>query len=97
MAPETYTHLAVEYDVLLGALAEATWRQGILAELLAAYAGLPVCVVDLGAGTGIGGRLLAELGPGAYRIGVDRSATMLDRAGDCYERPSSPILPLLFR
>lgn len=84
--PEIYTHLAAEYDVLLGELAEQTWQQGILAELLPAYADVSVCVVDLGAGTGVGGRLLAELGTGAYRIGVDRSAAMLDRAGGCYEK-----------
>ncbi len=83
---ETYGHLADEYDALLGELAETTWRQGILTELRRILGNAPASVVDLGAGTGVGGRLLAGLGGPVHRVGVDRSTRMLDRAGGDYEK-----------
>ena len=85
-APSAYTGLAAEYDHLLGSLAEATWRQGVLAEVarLSLHAG--ATVVDLGAGTGVGGRLLPAAVADAYRIGVDASSAMLEQAAAWYEQ-----------
>lgn len=78
-----YGDLAGEYDTLLGPLAEQTWRRGVLAELT--RPGVAVgTVVDLGAGTGIGGRLLATT-CSARRVGVDQSAAMLQVATGWYE------------
>jgi hypothetical protein len=56
--PAAYAGLAAEYKQLLGPLAEQTWRGGVLADVR--RLGLPagVTVVDLGAGTGIGDRLV---------------------------------------
>ena len=84
--PSAYTDLAREYDPLLGVLAEATWRQGVLAEIARLGLGSGNTVVDLGAGTGIGGRLLPAAVADAYRVGVDASAAMLEQATGCYER-----------
>lgn len=81
-----YTGLAGEYQDLLGALAEQTWRQGVLVEVARLGIEDGAMVVDLGAGTGIGGRLLPVAVAGAYRIGVDAAASMLAQAGTGYER-----------
>ncbi|HUR05008.1 MAG TPA: class I SAM-dependent methyltransferase [Nonomuraea sp.] len=85
-AAEPYSGLADDYHALLGDLAEHTWRVGVLPE--AAQTRLPrsAVVVDLGAGTGIGGRLLATHLPSLTRIGVDRSPAMLALATNAYER-----------
>jgi SAM-dependent methyltransferase len=80
-----YFSLAREYDKLLGDLSEATWRSGILAELTRLRTGQGQVVIDLGAGTGIGGRLIGEAGWRCRRIGVDRSAPMLRQAAGHYE------------
>jgi SAM-dependent methyltransferase len=85
MIREAYYSLAGEYDDLLGDLAASTWRSGILAELARLGAGRGQVIADLGAGTGIGGRLLGETGNGYRRIGIDRSERMLSRAGQHYE------------
>ncbi len=84
--PAAYTGLAGEYDLLLGPLAEQTWRQGVLADAGRLGVAAGATVVDLGAGTGIGGRLLPAAVAGAYRIGVDAAASMLAQAGAWYER-----------
>jgi ubiquinone/menaquinone biosynthesis C-methylase UbiE len=78
-----YCDLAGEYDTLLGSLAELTWRQGVLAEVTR-LGTTAAAVVDLGAGTGIGGRLMATT-CGARRVGVDQSAAMLRRAAGWYD------------
>jgi ubiquinone/menaquinone biosynthesis C-methylase UbiE len=81
-----YTGLADEYDALLGELAERTWRAGILVDL--ARIGVPAGgrVVDLAAGTGIGGRLLRGLEETLVLVGVDRSQAMLRQAGGWYRQ-----------
>jgi SAM-dependent methyltransferase len=78
--------LAEEYGYLLGPLAEQTWRQGILAEVTRLGLTAGTVVVDLGAGTGFGGRLLPTVVAAPYRIGVDGSSSMLRHAADAYER-----------
>jgi SAM-dependent methyltransferase len=80
MTCDSYCSLAREYDDLLGDLAKATWRSGILAELARLRPGQDTVIVDLGAGTGIGGKLIGEAGWGHRRIGIDRSAHMLGTA-----------------
>jgi SAM-dependent methyltransferase len=85
MICDAYYSLAGEYDDLLGDLAESTWRSGILAELARLGAGRGQVIADLGAGTGVGGRLLGETGNGYRRIGIAHSGRMLSRAGRCYE------------
>jgi SAM-dependent methyltransferase len=77
--------LAAGYELVFGRLAERTWRQGVLAEL--ARIGVPAggLVADLGAGTGIGGRLLRTLAQGARRLGIDRSESMLRLARQWYD------------
>jgi ubiquinone/menaquinone biosynthesis C-methylase UbiE len=81
-----YASLAAEYDAILGGLAKLTWQQGVIAELR--RIGLPpdAAIVDLGAGTGIGGQMLGTLAAGLHRTAVDRSAAMLTKAGRHYER-----------
>lgn len=81
----SYFDLAGEYDQLLGRLAEQTWRHGVLPEVIRVGVSAGA-VVDLGAGTGIGGRLLARAARGARRIAVDRSASMLHHATGWYEQ-----------
>ncbi len=85
MISAAYDSLASEYDDLLGDLAEATWRNGILAELARLGAGAGTVVIDLGAGTGTGGKLIGDAGWSHRRIGVDRSARMLRSAAGRYE------------
>lgn len=80
-----YAGLAAEYDVLLGQLALRTWRQGVLVDVSRLAVEDIGTVVDLGAGTGIGGRLLGSAGC-RHRIGVDRSAAMLRQARAWYEQ-----------
>jgi SAM-dependent methyltransferase len=85
-AAGAYTGLAAEYNQLLGPLAEQTWRQGVLVDVARLGVAAGATVVDLGAGTGIGGRLLhADVG-GAHRVGVDATPAMLAQAGTWYER-----------
>jgi SAM-dependent methyltransferase len=81
-----YTDLAAEYEHLLGPLAEATWRRGVLADVAGLGLRAGATVVDLGAGTGIGGRLLPTALAQAHRIGVDAAASMLDQAASWYEQ-----------
>lgn len=87
--PQTpYRALAPEYDELLGELSEQTWRQGVLPEAVRTWpeiTSIVPTVVDLGAGTGIGGRLLKETFGSLALVGVDRSAAMLSRAHDWYD------------
>jgi SAM-dependent methyltransferase len=86
MAHNAYSSLAREYEHVLGDLAEETWRTGILTELARlARPGAGGVIADLGAGTGIGGRLLSEHGWGHQRIGVDRSVPMLSRGAQFYD------------
>ncbi|AQZ62975.1 Methyltransferase [[Actinomadura] parvosata subsp. kistnae] len=97
MRSEPYAGLADDYHMLLGGLAEHTWRVGILPEAARTRPRPSAVVVDLGAGTGIGGRLLAAHLPQPMRIGVDRSAAMLAQAADAYEHTvlsSIDVLPL---
>ncbi|UBU16695.1 class I SAM-dependent methyltransferase [Nonomuraea gerenzanensis] len=97
MGAEPYRGLADDYHTLLGDLAEHTWRVGILPEAVSTRPRPSAVVVDLGAGTGIGGRLLATHLPQLTRIGVDRSAAMLAQAADAYEHTllsSIDVLPL---
>jgi SAM-dependent methyltransferase len=82
----SYTDLAGEYDALLGALAEQTWHRGILAEVNRLGWDRHGLVVDLGAGTGIGGRLLAAEAGATRLIAVDDAEPMLARAAPYYER-----------
>ncbi|TLP54855.1 class I SAM-dependent DNA methyltransferase [Microbispora triticiradicis] len=81
-----YARLAEEYDALLGELAESTWRQGIVAELAGLSGGTGTRIADIGAGTGIGGRLMRELRPDFQIVGLDRAASMLERARGSYRR-----------
>jgi SAM-dependent methyltransferase len=85
MISAAYCSLASEYDELLGDLAEATWRSGILAELARLRTGQGQVVIDLGAGTGTGGRLMGDAGWQHRRIGVDCSERMLRGAAGRYE------------
>ena len=96
---DSYCSLAGEYDHLLGDVAESTWRSGIVAELSRlATPGQGGVITDLGAGTGIGGRLIAGAGLARRLIGIDRSAHMLKHArsydsrliADMTMLPSSP-------
>lgn len=98
MAHNAYSWLAREYEHILGDLARETWRSGILAELARlAGPGKGGVIVDLGAGTGIGGRLLSEGGWGHKRIAVDHSAAMLGSGAQFYDvtvRADITMLPL---
>ncbi|TMR90371.1 class I SAM-dependent DNA methyltransferase [Nonomuraea basaltis] len=84
-AAEPYSGMADDYHTLLGDLAEQTWRVGVLPEATRTRPRRSAVVVDLGAGTGIGGRLLATYLPSLTRIGVDRSPAMLALATSAYE------------
>lgn len=77
--------LAAGYELVFGRLAERTWRQGVLAEV--ARIGIPAggLIADLGAGTGIGGRLLRTVARSARRLGIDRSESMLRQATRWYD------------
>jgi ubiquinone/menaquinone biosynthesis C-methylase UbiE len=84
--PTAYAGLAAEYDELLGALAEDTWTQGVLADLVGVGVPRGATVLDLAAGTGIGGRLLHEVVPTAFALGLDNSRAMLRQTGNWYQR-----------
>ena len=62
----------------MGALSESIWRSGIINEI-SSYGIESGRVFDIGAGMGIGARLLKEQGV-FYVISVDRNASMLDHA-----------------
>ncbi|GAA4462603.1 class I SAM-dependent DNA methyltransferase [Phytohabitans houttuyneae] len=81
-----YTGLADEYNELLGAQAEATWRRGVMADLVRVGVPQYATVLDLAAGTGIGGRLLREVEPTLIVLGLDHSRAMLRQAGTWYQR-----------
>ncbi|WP_219826034.1 excalibur calcium-binding domain-containing protein [Nonomuraea typhae] len=85
MTAEPYKALADDYHTLLGELADHTWRAGILPEAMHTRPHQGAVAVDLGAGAGIGGQLLATALPQLTRIGVDRSPAMLAKAGDAYD------------
>jgi len=72
-----YTLWASLYDAFEADDAAATWRAGVLAELLRLDLAAPR-VLDIGAGTGIGGRVMADALPGATVVSLDRSSAMLD-------------------
>ncbi|GAA3353720.1 hypothetical protein GCM10017744_008350 [Streptomyces antimycoticus] len=75
--PIAYTQWAATYELFEGETARETWRQGIAADL-AKLADGPGRVLDLGAGTGIGTRVLGELLPRLEVTSLDRSPEMLD-------------------
>ncbi|WP_069885203.1 class I SAM-dependent methyltransferase [Streptomyces luteocolor] len=76
--PIAYAHWAGTYELFEGETARETWRLGIAAELAKLVEG-PARVLDLGAGTGVGARVLGELLPQLDVTSLDRSAEMLDR------------------
>jgi SAM-dependent methyltransferase len=76
MICDAYYSLAGEYDDLLGDLAESTWRSGILTELARLGAGRGQVIADLGAGTGIGGRMLSRAAR-RYETTIIADITML--------------------
>lgn len=78
-----FAHWYSTYEEAVGELSQRTWQAGILKEIrrLAIKKGR---VLDVGAGSGIGGRLLKEIAP--FRItGLDRSAEMLALADGVYD------------
>lgn len=77
---DTYTAWAAVYEEFEGETSRATWRDGIVAELARLGCSGGARVLDLGAGTGIGRRVLGEAFPGIHVDSLDRSAEML-RAG----------------
>jgi quinol monooxygenase YgiN/ubiquinone/menaquinone biosynthesis C-methylase UbiE len=81
-----YQGFADEYDGLLGDLAVRTWQQGILAELERVGVPAGARVVDLAAGTGVGGRLLRARDDTLFMVGVDASIGMLRQAGAWYRQ-----------
>lgn len=77
-----YVGFAEIYDLASHDIAETTWRNGIL-KTLQAYGITGTSVLDLGCGTGMGGRLIQELKP-ALIVGLDRSPSMLRAAVPYY-------------
>ncbi|MER5358420.1 class I SAM-dependent methyltransferase [Streptomyces sp. NPDC002785] len=75
--PIAYTQWADTYELFEGETAQETWRQGIAADL-AKLAGGPGRVLDLGAGTGVGTRVLGKLLPRLEVTSLDRSPEMLN-------------------
>jgi SAM-dependent methyltransferase len=72
-----YHELASFYEAFEGEMSRWTWRHGIVAEL----GKLGCCnhrILDLGAGTGIGRRLMADRFPECRVMSLDQSQTMLD-------------------
>ncbi len=81
MTTTAYDHWSDTYELFEGAMAEDTWRLGIGAELAKLAAPGPVRILDLGAGTGMGSRVLADLIPQGEVTSLDRSAAMLEHGG----------------
>lgn len=81
---QTYRAFAEVYDCASVSLAEATWREGII-KALSAYITAGRTVLDLGCGTGIGGRLMQGLGLERI-VGLDRSPAMLRTATPYYAK-----------
>jgi len=75
-----YEHWAATYELFEGETARATWQQGIVAELRS-LSNKVHRVLDLGAGTGIGGRCIREAFPEAEIFNLDYSRQMLDKGG----------------
>jgi SAM-dependent methyltransferase len=75
-----YEHWAATYELFEGETAQATWQQGIVAELRSLTDKVHR-VLDLGAGTGIGGRCIQEAFPEAEVFNMDYSGQMLDKGG----------------
>lgn len=76
----TYNRWADIYESLEGRVSHETWEMGILVEARQ-LARPPTSILDIGAGTGIGGRLLQAEFPGCRLLNLDRSASMLSRGG----------------
>jgi SAM-dependent methyltransferase len=75
----SYQHWADTYNESVQELSESIWKEGIIQELVRLGI-LRGRVLDAGAGTGVGCRLLRELGE--YEIiAVDRSDSMLKNIG----------------
>lgn len=79
-----FAHWAATYEEAVGELSQQTWQAGILKEVsrLGKNKGR---VLDVGAGTGIGGRLLKKLAP-FHITALDRSAEMLALANGVYDQ-----------
>jgi SAM-dependent methyltransferase len=77
----TYGAWAQAYDEFEGEASADTWRRGIVAELGRLGCRADHRVLDLGAGTGMGMRLLGRAFPGVRVDSLDRSASMLARGG----------------
>lgn len=75
---EAYGAWAETYEELVGEAAAAVWRAGVGAEVARLARG-PAEVLDLGAGTGIGERVLAELRSGLSVTSLELSEAMLER------------------
>jgi len=77
---DTYLAWASVYELFEGEASRATWRDGIVAELERLGCG-EARILDLGAGTGIGRKVLGEAFPGARVDSLDRSLAMLEAGG----------------
>jgi SAM-dependent methyltransferase len=80
-----YDEFAEVYARYNGAPSRMVWQLGVGAELAKLVTG-PARVLDLGAGTGVGTEILAEMAPEAEVTALDQSVRMLERSGVPPER-----------
>jgi SAM-dependent methyltransferase len=72
------------YEEAVGEMARLTWASGIIPEIVRSQR-LKGSILDLGCGTGVGGRMLKAIAP--FRVvGLDRCSEMLARSSGVYDR-----------
>jgi ubiquinone/menaquinone biosynthesis C-methylase UbiE len=79
-----FSQWAQVYEEAVGEMARLTWASGIVAELVRMQR-LNGSILDVGCGTGVGGRILKAIAP--FRVvGLDRCAEMMERSNGIYDR-----------
>ncbi|MEN9846796.1 MAG: hypothetical protein RIS36_1943 [Pseudomonadota bacterium] len=79
-----FSQWADVYEEAVGEMARLTWASGIVPEIIRQQR-LTGSILDVGCGTGVGGRMLKAIAP--FRVvGLDRCAEMMARSGGVYDR-----------
>lgn len=84
MSSYEFSQWADIYEEAVGEMARLTWAAGIVPEIIRSGL-LKGSILDVGCGTGVGGRMLKAIAP--FRVvGVDRCPEMFQRSQGIYDR-----------
>lgn len=79
-----FSQWADVYEEAVGEMARLTWASGIVPEIIR-HQRLTGSILDVGCGTGVGGRMLKAIAP--FRVvGIDRCPQMIERSSGIYDR-----------